>query len=120
MRWERISMDIEPKEAVEWLGMAAASGGMWAWVKNLGSRVRKVEKRIENEHGEPLIMTLAAHDIICPRNTGVLMAEMQHVTAAVKGLSEIVEKQNAKLAEVAEVVAILDDRAKRRRGGDNE
>lgn len=123
MNGERVGMDIEVKDGISLLGVAAVIGGHWAWVKSKlkgqGQRIYNMERRLTDEHGEPLMMTLMAHDIICPRNTGVLMAEMQHVAEAVRGLSAVVAEQNKKLTTVAETVAIIEDRAQRRRGSDD-
>lgn len=106
-------MEIEPKDGAYWLGLAATGGGMWAWVRNLGRRVRAMEMRMTNENGEPLILTYVAHDIICKTKTEAVILEMRHVTESVKALTEVVEKQTEKLAEISQRVAVLDDRAER-------
>lgn len=106
-------MDIEPKDGAYFLSLAATAGAAWGWIRNLGKRVVKLERRAENEHGEPLLLTYAAHDMICGNATGLIVQEMRHVTEAVNNLTATVADQSEKMAEMSERVAVLDDRTER-------
>lgn len=58
--------------------------------------------------GGQKFMTFPDHDLICLRNSKVLIAEMQHLTKAVESLSEKVEDVGEKATQVATSVAVLE------------
>lgn len=110
-------MDIEPKDGVYFLTTAAAIGAGWNWVKSrLGGherRLRSLEQRVTNEHGEPMLMSYDAHDKICGRQQEVMGVHMNTLTAAVVRVEKVVSGLDEKVDQALKQQAVIMDRDSR-------
>jgi hypothetical protein len=119
-------MDIEPRDGVWAMGLAASFGAAWSWFKSrlkiqakdtveLRTRLEKIENRMVTENGEPALMSFRAHNHICRQANELLLSELNHMREAVDSQCRHLEKMSGKLSSMEKAMAVLEEKSKSRR-----